>query len=133
MSGLVVDTQSIVWSLFSPNKLSANAQQAIDLANQNQEPIYISTLSLVEVTFLVEKGRLPQIVLDTLFHELTESQNELVAVPVDVAFARTISKIPRTAIPELPDRVIAATALSLELPLVTSDLKICASGVLNIW
>ncbi|MFN8439282.1 MAG: type II toxin-antitoxin system VapC family toxin [Caldilineaceae bacterium] len=133
MSGLVVDTQSIVWSLFSPNKLSANAQQAIDLANQNQEPIYISTLSLVEVTFLVEKGRLPQIVLDTLFHELTESQNELIALPVDVAIARTISKIPRTAIPELPDRVIAATALSLGLPLVTSDLKIRASGVLTIW
>ena len=133
MSGLVVDTQSVIWSLFSPHKLSVNAQQAIESATQNQEPIYISALSLVELTFLVEKGRLPQIVLDTLFHELNGSQGELVAVPVDVAIAQTVGKIPRTAIPELPDRVIAATALALGVPLVTSDLKIRASGVLTIW
>ena len=33
----------------------------------------------------------------------------------------------------MPDRIIAATALSLNLPLVTRDGDIRASGVKTIW
>jgi predicted nucleic acid-binding protein len=33
----------------------------------------------------------------------------------------------------MPDRIIAATALSLGLPLVTRDGKIRASNVITIW
>ena len=133
MSALLLDTQAVVWMLFSPDKLSETARQAIDTANQNGDTLYVSALSLVELTFLVEKGRLPQIVLDTLTDELTNLQGDLVAAPVDVDVAQKVKLISRSAIPELPDRVIAATALSLDLPLVTSDLKIRSSGVSTIW
>lgn len=131
MSALL-DMQAVVWMLFSPDKLSETARQAIDNANQNGDTLYVSALSLVELAFLVEKGRLPQIVLDTLTEELTNSQGDLVAAPVDVAVAQKVKLIPRSEIPELPDRVIAATALALDLPLITSDLKIRASGVSTI-
>ncbi|MCE7984006.1 MAG: PIN domain-containing protein [Caldilinea sp. CFX5] len=133
MSALLLDTQAVVWMLFSPDKLSETARQAIDAANQNGDTLYVYALSLVELTFLVEKGRLPQIVLDTLTEELANSQGDLVAAPVDVVVAQKVKLIPRSQIPELPDRVIAAMALSLGLPLVTSDLKIRASGVSTIW
>jgi predicted nucleic acid-binding protein len=33
----------------------------------------------------------------------------------------------------MPDRIIAATALHLGLPLVTRDLRIQASGIPTIW
>jgi PIN domain nuclease of toxin-antitoxin system len=36
-------------------------------------------------------------------------------------------------LPDLPDRIIAATALRLNLPLVTRDRKIQASQVNSIW
>lgn len=65
MSALLLDTQAVVWMLFSPDKLSETVRQTTDNANQNGDTLYISALSLVELTFLVEKGRLPQIVLDT--------------------------------------------------------------------
>lgn len=133
MSALLLDTQAVVWMLFSPDKLSETARQAIDAAHQKGETLYVSALSLVELTFLVEKGRLPQIVLDTLTDELMNLQGDLVAAPVDVAVAQKVKLIQRSEIPELPDRVIAATALSLGLSLITSDLKIRASGVSTIW
>jgi PIN domain nuclease of toxin-antitoxin system len=55
MSALLLDTQAAVWMLFSPDKLSETARQAIDTANQNGATFYISALSLVELTFLVKR------------------------------------------------------------------------------
>jgi len=45
-----------------------------------------------------------------------------------------IRQIPGETVPEMPDRIIAATALSLNLPLVTRDLKIQAlTNLKTIW
>jgi PIN domain nuclease of toxin-antitoxin system len=42
-------------------------------------------------------------------------------------------QIPRSEVPDLPDRVIPATALALNLPLVTRDAKILAANTQTIW
>jgi PIN domain nuclease of toxin-antitoxin system len=42
-------------------------------------------------------------------------------------------RYPRNEVPDLPDRVIAATALALRLPLATRDREIRASGIETIW
>jgi len=48
--------------------------------------------------------------------------------------ASSLAKIPRLTVPELPDRIIAATALYLNLPLVTKDYKIRSLSVIQtIW
>ena len=39
----------------------------------------------------------------------------------------------RAQVPDMPDRIIAATALSLGLPLVTRDGRIRDSGIRTIW
>jgi len=36
-------------------------------------------------------------------------------------------------VPDMPDRIIAATALHLDLPLVTRDRAIQAAGLKAIW
>lgn len=41
--------------------------------------------------------------------------------------------VDRRQVPDLPDRVIAATALHLSVPLISRDGKIRASGVATIW
>lgn len=54
--------------------------------------------------------------------------------PVDVQIAQEVNRIPRNLIPEMPDRIIAATALALGLPLVTRDKNIRESGVVTaLW
>ncbi|MBI3665402.1 MAG: hypothetical protein HY236_04130 [Acidobacteria bacterium] len=44
-----------------------------------------------------------------------------------------MGQIPGGVIPDLPDRVIAATAIRLNLPLVTRDGRIQAASIETIW
>ena len=54
-------------------------------------------------------------------------------MPLTVGVAFALAQIPRNEVPDLPDRVIAATALLLGLALVTRDGKIRASHIETIW
>jgi PIN domain nuclease of toxin-antitoxin system len=56
MSAVVADTHALVWLLFAPQHLSPNALNALQGAVQAGEPIYVAAISLVEITYLVEKG-----------------------------------------------------------------------------
>jgi predicted nucleic acid-binding protein len=57
-----------------------------------------------------------------------------VVVPLDLAIAQTLRQVPRDIVPEMPDRIIAATAQYLNLPLVTRDLRIQAlTTIQTIW
>jgi len=44
-----------------------------------------------------------------------------------------LARIPRDSIPDMPDRIIAATAKHLGLSLISRDSKITASGINVIW
>jgi PIN domain nuclease of toxin-antitoxin system len=41
--------------------------------------------------------------------------------------------VPRDAVPDMPDRIVAATAFSLKVPLISRDGRIRASSVETIW
>jgi predicted nucleic acid-binding protein len=47
--------------------------------------------------------------------------------------AEAVAEVPRSAVPDMPDRIIAATALHLGLPLVSRDRLIQLSGIETIW
>jgi PIN domain nuclease of toxin-antitoxin system len=129
---VVADTHALVWYLFEPEMLSPSALAALDAATEGAGKITVSAMSLVELTYLVEKGRVPALVLATVT-DLVERGMSIIVVPLDAAIAKTLATIPRSDIPDLPDRVIAATALYLGLPLVSRDGKILASSVQTIW
>jgi len=45
-----------------------------------------------------------------------------------------VENIPRVNVPDMPDRIISATALHLNLPLVTKDSKIQSLQIIKtIW
>jgi PIN domain nuclease of toxin-antitoxin system len=54
-------------------------------------------------------------------------------VPVTYAITQAVPHIPRATVPDMPDRIIAATALHLGVPLVSRDRKIHASSIQTIW
>ena len=134
MSSVVLDTHTVVWYLLNSSKLSATASTLIETAITSGELVYLSAISIVEITYLVEKGKLPIAALERLNQELEDTSTGIIIMPLDVAVARSLSRIDRATVPEMGDRIIAATALMLNLPLVTRDQKIRELSVIQaLW
>ena len=133
MSVVVADTHSAIWYLSGSDRLSSFARTAMNEATANGDPIYMSAITLVEVVYLVEKGRLPDAALMSLREAISNSHRAFALVAVDEAIAITLQEIDRDTIPDMPDRIIAATARYLGLPLVSRDHKIRAANLHTIW
>jgi len=133
MSSLVADTHAIIWFLLDSPRLSAGAQDAMDGTLESGDLIYISTISVVEATYLVEKGSVEESVFQQLLQALGDPSQGIRALPVDLAIARRVREIERNAVPDMPDRIIGATAIQLGLRLVSGDAMLRASGLDVIW
>ena len=96
-------------------------------------PIHVPSICLVELTYLVEKGRLPIIVRERLLRMLDDPLTPFRLAPLDRAVADALELVDRTEIPDMPDRIVATTALTLRVPLVSCDEKLRASKIQTIW
>ena len=92
-----------------------------------------ATISLVEIVYLVEKGKLPAVVIERLTAALSDPDTAFAIASLDEAAALAVQRISRNIVPDMPDRIIAATALSLGFPLVTRDSAIAKAGITTIW
>jgi PIN domain nuclease of toxin-antitoxin system len=133
MKSVVADTHTIIWYLSGAPELSAQAGAALDAAVESGEAVYVSAITIVEICYLVERGRIPEAALDRLIAVLSDRDAAFDVVPLDLQVAQAIRRIPRDVVPDMPDRIIAATAVALGLPLVTRDRRIVSSGIETIW
>jgi len=94
--------------------------------------VEVEVCHLVEAVFLAERQRVPRPILaDRL--ALSDAPTESIrVVPLDLAVARAVNEFGPAAVPELPDRIIAATARPLNLPLLTTDPAIEQSGLVKV-
>jgi len=128
----VADTHSVVWYLFGDPRLSSRARETIDGAAKDGNRVAVSAITLAELVYLIEKNRLEPQVLDRLL-ELLQGDGVLVEAPFDQAIARAMRQVSRSQVPDLPDRIIAATGVELGVPVISRDGKIQASDVATIW
>ena len=133
MSAVVADTHAVLCMLLDSPRLSIGARSVLQDAVQSGSSIYMASISLVEIVYLVDKSRLPINALQKLQAALNDPAFGLEVIPLDRDIAETVAQIPLTMIPDMPDRIIAATALFLKLPLVTRDHKIQAAKIETIW
>lgn len=77
---------------------------------------------MIELRYLIEKGR---DIFDSDFQlivrKLNSPSSALTFAPLNQAIAEDIENISRAIVPDMPDRLIAATAFSLNLPLISKD------------
>jgi PIN domain nuclease of toxin-antitoxin system len=129
----VLDTHAAVWYLLDSDKLSAPTYSLIDGAAASGTPSYISAVSLVEVIYLVERGRIAADAFEKFVGELNRDNPAFAVVPLDSFIAAALRRVSRVLVPDMPDRIIAATALHLGLPLVTRDRRLQSVGIQTIW
>ncbi len=65
--------------------------------------------------------------------ELMTGSSGILLADLTPGVANLISRISRTQVPDMPDRIIATTALCLDLALITHEAKIKISGVKTVW
>ena len=132
MPSIVLDTHASIWYLEKSPRLSATVDAAIQSAIAAGDPVWISSVTVVELTYLVEKGRFPPTLLDQLLQLLRQPSSGFQVASFDLACATTLRSVSST-IRDMPDRMIAATAVALGLALATRDQQLQASGIPVIW
>lgn len=132
-TAVVADTHAFIWYVDGDARLSETAQASLDDATAADKPIYVSAITLLEVHYLVEHHKVPPDTFDRLIEAIEAAQSAFELYPVD---GPTILAAVRAPWPlgDPSDRVIAGTARTLDLPLVTKDRRIRDSGYVNvIW
>lgn len=95
--------------------------------------IAISPISLAEIVYLVEKGRLPELAYEELRKALSDPDFVLKEAPFTSGVVEAMRQVPRADIPDMPDRIVAATALYFSVPVISRDGRIRSSSVQTIW
>lgn len=129
----VADTHTVIWYLYADPRLSPAAKAFIEAAAANGDQIGLSSITLIEMVYLIEKGRIAVESFTRLAAALEEPGGLFIEIVPDLRVARTLSRIDVATVPDMPDRIVAATALHLQVPVISKDGKIRLSGLAAIW
>lgn len=133
MKRYTTDTHSILWHLAKNRRLSRRARRAFVSANEGTVQILVPSMVLVEAIFLAQRQRVSEKQVAGLFSAVSEeARASFRIVPLDMAVAEAVGHFGPAAIPDMPDRIIAATARALAVPLITADSIIGASGLVDV-
>jgi PIN domain nuclease of toxin-antitoxin system len=129
----VADTHTVLWYLFGDARLSAAAKAFIDDAASNGSKVAVSSISLVEVVYLVEKGRVLSTAYIDMVGALKETGRVFEEAPVSLAVVEAMRQVSREEVPDMPDRIVAATGIYFGVPVISRDRRIRAASLKTIW
>jgi PIN domain nuclease of toxin-antitoxin system len=129
----VADTHAIIWYLFGDNRLSATAKGFIESAVLSRRKILVSSITLAEIVYLTEKSRIQEIVYHEMLRALANPRHVLAEAPLTAGIVESMRKVPRSQVPDMPDRIVAATGLYFGIPVISRDSRILASNTTTIW
>ena len=133
MIAAVADTHTALWHLFDDARLSAAAEAFINEAATARRKIAISTISLAEVVYLIEKNRLPASAYDELTQALADPEHVFIEAVFTSAIVQAMRDVSRAEVPDMPDRVVAATAVYFDVPVISRDKRIRAARLRTVW
>ena len=129
----VAGTHAALWYLFGDSRLSASAKTFIDEAARSGRKVVLSVISLAGILYLIEKNRLPFSAYEKLRQALGVVEYVIDEAPLTTGIVEAMKQVPRADVPDMPDRIVAATAVYFGVPVISRDGRIRASNVLTIW
>ncbi len=132
MASVVADTHALLWMLRGTlRERSPSGADAIEEA-LDANALHVSVGSFLDLRYLVDSGRLSEQLLDDA-RSIVDG-DAFIVVPLELRVLDKMAAVPRAKVPDPFDRIIAATALTLDLPLVSADEDIQgAIGDRVIW
>jgi PIN domain nuclease of toxin-antitoxin system len=133
MIAAVADTHTALWHLFDDGRLSAAAGAVISEAATARRKIAVSTVSLAEVVYLIEKNRLPPSAYEELTEALVDPEHVFTEAVFTVSIVQAMRQVSRAEVPDMPDRIVAATAVYFGVPVISRDSRIRAASLKTLW
>lgn len=118
---LVLDTCAILWSVATPQRLSAHAARLLTLGTSH---VAVSPISAAEIACGVERKRVSLDRHWKVWFRYYVEKNGWEVVPIDLDIMEEAYSLPDVFHADPADRIIVATARKLSATVVTRDEKI---------
>ena len=129
---ILLDTHVVVWLAQDYQRVSSKAQAAIEEARKKDGGVAVSDITLFEIALLASRGRVS--FKPDVEATLSEVQRQFTVLPITANIALQAYDLPPSYPNDPVDRIIGATSLIEDIPLVTADTQIRRSrAVPTIW
>jgi PIN domain nuclease of toxin-antitoxin system len=129
---ILLDTHVVIWLAQDYRRISPAAQQAIRKTREKDGGLAVSSITLVEIVRLSSHGRIH--LMPSVETVLSEVEHRFIVLPITGNIALQAFELPSGYPNDPADRIIGATALVEDVPLVTADREIRKSrAVPTIW
>ena len=132
MTAPVLDTHAWVAWMIGSSEVPASTRDALDGLRADARP-YLSAISLWEVAMLVDLGRLSLQMPSGEWLSKAAHPRTVRLVPITPEIAAGTASLPATFHRDPADRIIVATCLELDAPLLTRDRLIMRSRLVSKW
>ena len=130
---VTVDTHIVIWNALQAELISSAAEKALQNANENGSIIFPDII-LWEIAMLVKKKRL---IIESSYKEfinLLLASNNYQLQEITPEIAELSTELPGEINLDPADRIIAATSIILNAPLITADKNLLkAKKIKTIW
>ncbi len=123
----LADTVAVIRHFAKAGKIGKTAKQILRDADNGRNTILISIISMIEILYLSERNRIPLDLKEVKYKLQCLDNYRIVDLDMDIVeTAKTVQGL------ELHDRLIVASALSLNIPILTSDKIIRNAGIVDV-
>jgi PIN domain nuclease of toxin-antitoxin system len=119
---ILLDTHVVIWLAQDHERISSQGHSAIKKARARDGGLAISSITLFEIARLASRGRVS--LAPDLESFMSDLEQRFIVLPITANVALQAFQLPESYPKDPVDRIIGATALIEDLPLLTADREI---------
>jgi PIN domain nuclease of toxin-antitoxin system len=129
---ILLDSHIVIWLALSPERISKQATKMIGEAESSSLPLTISAVSLYEIAYAIQRGRIKPLIPSQAF--LSRIRTRFQMIPTDDKIAVCGGELGSAFHGDPIDRLIVASAIIHNCTLITGDRQILRAKVCKtLW